>query len=248
MKALIALMISAVAAVAADPRPLLLVLTNHKELGDTGKPTGFFLSEAAHPFQVFEAADREVVLASPQGDFAPIDPKSMKLEDAASREFWEKFGNGDPDRPGVAQTKSLRGLKAEDFDGIFFAGGHGAMWDFPDSDAVQSLTAAIDEQGGVVGAVCHGPASLVKVKRSNGESLVSGKKVAVFTNAEEKAVELTQVVPFSLEDALREAGAEPQIGENFQENAVLDGRLATGQNPASATRTAELFLEALRVR
>ncbi|GHC67508.1 dihydroxyacetone kinase [Roseibacillus persicicus] len=225
---------------------ILMVLTNHEELGDTGKKTGFFLSEAAHPYAVFVEAGHEVVLASPKGGVAPVDPKSLKLEDEENKVFWEKFGNADKDSPAVSDTVPLEKIEVGEFDGVFFAGGHGTMWDLPDSKQVQNVIRETYESDKPVGAVCHGPAALVNVTLSNGKKLVDGKTVAVFTDAEEEAVGLTEVVPFLLQSTLEEAGAKAKVGENFSENAVRDGLLVTGQNPASAKKTGELFIEALQ--
>lgn len=225
---------------------ILLVLTNHRELGSTGRPTGFFLSEAAHPWEVFQRAGYGVQLASPAGGAAPVDPTSFDLKDAANAQFWKTFGNNSTTNPQVPETKSLAKVNPADYVAIFFAGGHGTMWDFPDSTAVQNVTAAIYEAGGAVGAVCHGPAALVNVPLSDGTPLVSERQVAPFTNAEEAAVELTKVVPFLLADALAARGAKLVQADNFQENAVRDGRLITGQNPASATKAATLLVEALQ--
>ncbi|MGB6222107.1 type 1 glutamine amidotransferase domain-containing protein [Haloferula sp.] len=230
---------------AADKKPLLLVLTNHAELGETGKPTGFYLSEAAHPHEVFTKAGYKVKLASPEGGFAPLDPKSLELEDEANAAFWKNFGNGDKDKPGVAETMALSDVGPGEYGGIFFAGGHGSMWDFPASAELRAVTASIYSRGGVVGAVCHGPAALVNLKLPDGSLLVSGKKVAVFTNEEEEKVELTEVVPFLLQTAFEDMGAEIVPAEAFSENAVRDGRLVTGQNPASAKKAAQLFVEGL---
>ncbi|MBK1833938.1 type 1 glutamine amidotransferase domain-containing protein [Roseibacillus ishigakijimensis] len=224
---------------------ILLVLTNHGELGDTGKKTGFYLSEAAHPYQVFTEAGHEVILASPQGGSAPLDPKSLKLDDPANETFWKKFGNAKEDSPAVSDTVPLAEIEADEFAGIFFAGGHGTMWDFPHSEPLQALTRELYEAGKPVGAVCHGPAALVNVTLSNGKKLIADKSVAVFTNAEEEAVELTEVVPFLLQTKFAQAGAEVKEGANFQKNAVRDGLLITGQNPASAHQAGELFVEAL---
>ncbi len=224
---------------------ILLVLTNHPELGESGRKTGFYLSEAAHPYRVFGKDKRAVTLSSPDGGFAPIDPKSMDLEDEANASFWKKYGNGDKRNPGVELTRKLSEIDPAEYTAIFFAGGHGSVWDFPDSEAVQKLTSSIYVKGGTVGAVCHGPAALVNVKLPDGSLLISGKKTAVFTNAEEKAVGLTDTVPFLLENEFRKAGAEVLTQKNFSENAVRDGRLVTGQNPASATKAAELFVEAI---
>ncbi len=177
---------------------VLLVLSNHGELGETGKRTGFYLSEAAHPLEVFRDAGFDVVLASPVGGFAPVDPKSLELEDVANAAFWKEFGGEVDGVEGVENTVRLADVTARDFDAVFFAGGHGTMWDFPDSAAVRGTVAEVYEGGGLVAAVCHGPAALVDVKLANGEALVKGKRVAAFTNAEEAAVGLTDAMPFLL--------------------------------------------------
>lgn len=230
----------------SDGKSVLLVLSNHSKLGDTGKKTGFYLSEAAHPFEVFERAGLKVTLASPEGGVAPIDPKSFELDDKANAAFWKKFGNGSDSDAAVPKTLSLGEVKSGQFDGIFFAGGHGAMWDFPTSADVRAVTADVWSLGGVVGAVCHGPAAFVNLKLPDGTLLVEGKKVAVFTNEEEKAVELMEVMPFSLQDSFKGMNATVVPGAKFAENAVRDGRLVTGQNPASARKAAELFVAALK--
>lgn len=245
MKALFLSLILSAAVHAADKPAVLLVLTNHSKLGDTGKLTGFFLSEAAHPYEVFTKNGNPVTLASPDGGFAPVDPKSFDLKDEANAAFWEKYGNGDKDKPGVTETQPLAEIDPAKFGAIFFAGGHGAVWDFPDSQPLQKLTASIYAKGGAVGAVCHGPAALVNVRLPDGSLLISGKKTAVFTNAEEDASELSKVVPFLLQTAFEKAGATVVPAENFTVSAIRDGRLVTGQNPASAKKTAELLLEAM---
>lgn len=244
MKALLlSLLIAATAH--AEKTAILLVLTNHAELGDTGKPTGFYLSEAAHPYEVFTENGNPVTLASPDGGFAPLDPKSLELEDNVNASFWKKYGNGNMEKPGVEKTIALSEVDPKEYGAIFFAGGHGAMWDFPDSATLQKVTTSIYENNGAVGAVCHGPAALVNVKLSDDKHLIAGKKTAVFTNSEEKAVGLTDTVPFLLQTAFEKAGATVETAEDFSENAVRDGRLVTGQNPASAKKAAELLLEAL---
>ena len=243
-KILTALFLLSTAAFAGNA-PILLVMTNHAELGDTGKSTGFYLSEASHPYKVFIKHGYAVTFASPKGGFAPIDPKSMDLKDEANKMFWEKFGNNDTNHPGVDKTVALSEVKPGAFSAIFFAGGHGAVWDFPDSEVLQKVTAAIYENDGAVGAVCHGPAALVNVKLSDGSHLLADKKTAVFTNAEEEAVGLTKTVPFLLETAFEKAGAKVHLAENFTENAVRDGKLVTGQNPASAEKAGELLIEAI---
>lgn len=245
MKAILLSLTIAVSAYASEESPILLVLTNHSELGDTGKKTGFFLSEAAHPYKVFSENKHQVTLASPAGGFAPIDPKSMDLDDEANASFWKKYGNGDDEKPGVELTKPLSEIDASNYSAIFFAGGHGAMWDFPDSVPLQKITAAIYENGGTVGAVCHGPAALLNVKLSDGKSLIAGKKTAVFTNSEEGAVKLTRVMPFLLQTAFEESGATVESAEDFSENAISDNRLVTGQNPASAGKAAQLLVDSI---
>lgn len=230
----------------AEKPAILLVLTNHSELGDTGKLTGFFLSEAAHPYEVFAGHGHPVTLASPKGGFAPIDPKSFDLKDKGNALFWKKYGNGNADKPGVAKTLALGDVDPTTFGAIFFAGGHGTVWDFPESKPAQKLTAVIYEAGGAIGAVCHGPSALVNVKLSDGSHLLKGKQTAVFTNAEEEAVGLTKTVPFLLQTAFEKAGATVVVADNFTENAVRDGRLVTGQNPASAKKSAELLIEAMK--
>lgn len=238
---------AAFTAVAQVKKPILLVLTNEAKLGKTQGRTGFYLSEAAHPYEVFRNAGYKVTLASPLGGFAPLDPKSFDEKDAANAAFWKKYGSGAEKNAtlGVKETISLNGVNPADFSAIFFAGGHGTMWDFRGNKDVNRVTATIYEDGGAVGAVCHGPAALVDVKLTDGTPLVKGKKVAAFTNDEEEAVGLAGVVPFLLQSKLEEAGATHVAAENFAENAVADGRLVTGQNPASAAKTAELLVAAL---
>lgn len=246
----VAAVVFSTAAMAADAvkKPILLVLTNEAKLGKTQGRTGFYLSEAAHPYEVFTKAGYKVTLASPLGGFAPLDPKSYDEKDGANAVFWKKFGSGEEKNAtlGVKETISLSGVNPADFSAVFFAGGHGTMWDFRGNKDINRLTATIYEDGGVVGAVCHGPAALVDVKLTDGTALVKGKKVAAFTNDEEEAVGLAAVVPFLLQTQLEEAGATHVAAENFAENAVADGRLVTGQNPASAKKAAELLVAALK--
>ncbi|MGC1480349.1 MAG: type 1 glutamine amidotransferase domain-containing protein [Chthoniobacterales bacterium] len=250
MKALFlaALVWVGVAGLAGAQPKVLMVLSNHGELGDTGKDTGFYLSEAAHPFEVFRDSGFDVVLASPEGGFAPVDPKSLELEDPGNAAFWKEFGAEEDGVKGVKDTMGLAAAKVGDYDAIFLAGGHGTMWDFPDSESVKSAVAGVYDSGGLVAAVCHGPAALVNVKLKDGEMLVKGKRVAAFTNAEEAAVELTDAMPFLLQDRLEEAGATVETGENFSEKVVTDERLITGQNPASARATAMAVTKAILAR
>lgn len=225
--------------IAKQNRKALIVLTNHDQLGDTGRSTGFYLSEAAHPHKIFTDAGYQVEFASPAGGNAPMD--GIDRSDPVNAAFL------DDDRL-VAQTKNtaaLGDLTASDYEVIFFAGGHGTMWDFPNNAAVAKAAAEVYESGGVVAAVCHGPASLVDVKLSDGSYLVAGREVTGFTNEEEARVELTEVVPFLLESRLKDRGATFRAGEVFGANVVVSGRLYTGQNPASATPLAERIVEAV---
>lgn len=221
---------------AAQRRPqVVIVLTNHAQLGDTGTPTGFYLSEAAHPWKVFTDAQWDVTLASPLGGPAPIDPKSLKDIDDSGRVFLEQYAEGER----VPVTADLAGLDPVKFDAVFFAGGHGTMWDFPNSPAVRSFAVGVYNRDGIIAAVCHGPAALVNLMNVDGEPLVKDQWVTGFTNAEEEAVGLTNVVPFLLETRLQELGARFVPVRNFERNVVTSDRLVTGQNPASAHGTAE---------
>jgi putative intracellular protease/amidase len=184
----------------------------------------------------------QVDFASPKGGKAPVDPDSLDLEDAVNAKFWN-----DPSlRGAVEHTKLSSEVHADDYAGIFFAGGHGAMWDLPNDEALAALTASIYEHGGVVGAVCHGPAALVNVKRSDGQYLVKDLYVAAFTNDEEREVGLDGVVPFMLADRLVEHGAHHDSGPNWKIKVCVSGRLVTGQNPASATRVGDAMLTMLQ--
>ncbi len=226
----------------AAPAAVLIVLTNHAQLGDTGVPTGFFLSEAAHPWHVFEAAGMPVTLASPVGGLAPIDPKSMQGTDPINDAFVERFVTD----ACVPDTLALVDVDPAAFDVVFFAGGHGTMWDFPDHPQVNRVGDAVYAQGGVIAAVCHGPAALVGLTKPDGTPLVQGQPANGFTNEEEVAVELMDVVPFALETVLRDLGAEWSESANFQPHVAVGERLVTGQNPASATATAEAVVALLR--
>jgi putative intracellular protease/amidase len=209
-------------------KKILFALTSHDRKGDSGQPTGFYLPEAAHPWAVLRQAGHEVDFVSPKGGRPPMD--GADAADPVSREFLAA--------PEVAQklgrTARPDEVRAQDYAAILYVGGHGTMWDFPDDQALATVAAAIYEAGGVVGAVCHGPAGLVNLRLSNGQYLVSGKRVAAFTDDEEKAVGLDTVVPFLLATRLKERGAIHLAEPDWQANIVVDGRLVTGQNPASA--------------
>ena len=209
-------------------KPILCVVTSHPIKGDTGQPTGFALVELTHPLAVFEEAGIPVEIASIRGGHPPID--FFDLSDPVNDRFWH-----DADfREALAHSLILGELDPSRYSAVFFAGGHGTMWDFADSPAVQRVIRAVYEAGGVVSAVCHGPAALVNATLSDGTYLVSGKKVAAFTDEEEEAVQSTHVVPYLLASTLKERGALHQAAANWAEKVVVDGRLVTGQNPASA--------------
>lgn len=207
-------------------KKILFVLTSHDRKGNTGQPTGFYLPEAAHPWSVLQAAGFEIDFTSPKGGKPPVD--GADSDDPACQRFLKETS--------VKLSNTLRPeqISYSDYSAIFYVGGHGAMWDFPDHAALSKIAASLYEEGGVVGAVCHGPAALVNLKLSNGEYLVNGKQLAAFTDDEERAVSLDHVVPFMLESTLRKRGARHIHAPNWQANVVVDERLVTGQNPASA--------------
>jgi putative intracellular protease/amidase len=218
---------------------VLMVLTSHADLGDTGHKTGYYLPEVAHPWKVFTEAGYQVDFVSPKGGEAPMD--GVDPSDPVQQAFLD-----DPDvAAALRSTLAPEQANPSDYDVIFYAGGHGTMWDFPDNTQLAKVAAEVYEGGGVVAALCHGPAGLVNVRLSDGSYLVAGKEVSAFTNEEETAVGLTEVVPFLLQTKLTERGARHTGTENFAAYVVADGRLVTGQNPASATGVAERVVELL---
>lgn len=218
-------------------KKILIVVTSHEELGNTGKKTGFYLSEVTHPYDVFTRAGYEVDFVSPKGGKAPID--GVQLEDPLNKAFLDH-----PDQvKQIENTLQPSQIDFNQYDAMFYAGGHGTMWDFPNNEQLAQIATNIYEKGGVVGAVCHGPAGLINIKLSNGEYLINGKTVSGFTNEEEAAVELTETVPFLLESTLKEKGAEFSKAPNFEAHVVKSDRLVTGQNPASAAGVAEQMLQ-----
>ncbi|SDR07905.1 type 1 glutamine amidotransferase domain-containing protein [Pseudoxanthomonas sp. CF125] len=220
-------------------KPVLIVLTSHAVKGTTGEPTGFYLGEVTHPLAVFDAAGIPVEFASIQGGEAPVD--GLDLNDATNARYWK-----DPAfREAIRTTPALDQVDAGRYSAVFYAGGHGAVWDFPNSPAVQRLTRQLYEAGGVVAAVCHGPAALVNVTLSDGRYLVADKRVSAFTDDEERAVKLESVVPFLLATTLTQRGAQHQAAPDWTPKVVVDGRLVTGQNPQSATGTAEAVRDLL---
>ncbi len=223
---------------------ILLVLTSHSQLGDTGKKTGFWLPELTHPYYEFKKAGYWIDVASIQGGVAPVDPKSLEEPDNANQRFLQDAEL----MAKVFTTLPLSEIDPAAYQAVIFAGGSGPMWDFPNNKHVNRVAATIYENNGIVSAICHGPAALVDIKLSNGKYLVSGKKVAAFTNEEEEELKLTHVVPFLLQDKLIERGAKHIHGKPWKENVVVDGNLITGQNPASAKKVAEKIIEHLKAQ
>ncbi|WP_338891358.1 type 1 glutamine amidotransferase domain-containing protein [Rhodococcus sovatensis] len=220
-------------------KTVLFALTSHAELGDTGRKTGAYAPEFAHPAAVFSDNGYDIEFVSVAGGQAPLD--GIKPDDAITQSFLAD--------PAIAEklsnTPVADALDPADYDVIYFAGGHGTMWDFPGASTLANLAAEIYNHGGVVAAVCHGPSGLLGVTLPDGSPLVQGKTVSSFTNEEEIAVGLNGVVPFLLEDALTDLGAKHQKAENFSVFAVTDTRLVTGQNPASAVEVARQAVDAL---
>lgn len=225
---------------AADIPPVLFVVTSVKVKGDTGIPTGFNLAEVTHPLDKLQAAGIAVEFASPQGGAAP--PDGMEdFNDPVLARWWADEGF----RHAIANTRRLDEVDPSRYGAIFFAGGHGTMWDFPDNEAAQRAIREIDAAGGIVSAVCHGPAALVNARRADGSLLVAGKRLAAFTDGEEEEVQSTHVVPFLLASTLVARGALHQNTPNWSDNVVVDGRLITGQNPQSAAHLGEVLRDAL---
>ncbi|WP_293154960.1 MULTISPECIES: type 1 glutamine amidotransferase domain-containing protein [unclassified Microcoleus] len=221
---------------------VLIVLTSHDTLGDTGKETGFYLPEVTHPLDAFNRAGLTVDFVSPQGGKAPM--VGIDLEDPLNKAFLDDSEQVSR----VENTLNPAQIDPAEYGAIFYAGGHGTMWDFADNDRLAQIAAAIYEAGGVVGAVCHGPAALVNIKLSDGTYLVADKTVAAFTNEEEAAVGLTDIVPFLLESKLIERGANFTKVPNFQVCVVASERLVTGQNPASAGGVGERMVELINAK
>jgi len=223
---------------------ILIVLTSHDQLGDTGKKTGFWLEEFAAPYYVLKDAGAAITLASPKGGQPPLDPKSDLPENLT--ELTKHLRTDKAAQAELANTKKLADVSAGDFDAVFYPGGHGPMWDMPDNATSIALIEALVNADKPVVAVCHAPAAFVNVRGKDGEYLVKSKRVTGFTNAEEEAVGLTRVVPFLLEDRLKERGGVYSRGANWAPYVQVDGKLVTGQNPASSGPAAEELLKLLR--
>jgi len=223
---------------------ILTVLTSHDQLGDTGKKTGFWLEELAAPYYAMKDAGAEIVLASPKGGQPPLDPKSDDAD--AQTEDTRRFKADAEAQAALAATVELASVKAEDFDAVFYPGGHGPLWDLAnDADSI-ALIEAFAKADKPTAFVCHAPGVLKSVNGPNGNPLVEGRKVTGFTNSEEEAVGLTDVVPFLVENVLSANGGDYSKGPDWVSYVVVDGKLVTGQNPASSREAAEALLGLLK--
>jgi len=219
---------------------ILMVLTSHDVLGNTGRKTGFWLEEFAAPYFVFRDAGVQLTLTSPKGGQPPVDPKSDLPENQTSA--MARFKEDPAAQKDLANTTKLSDMKSENFDTIFYVGGHGPMWDLVDNKDSIALIESFYNAGKPVAAVCHSPAVFHRVQYQ-GQSIVKGKRVTGFTNSEEEAVKLTHVVPFLVEDELKRIGGLFEQEPTWKPLAIIDGRLVTGQNPASSTAAAKLLLK-----
>jgi putative intracellular protease/amidase len=224
---------------------VLIVLTSHATLGETGRATGFYFDEMAAPYYALLDAGHRVDIASIKGGAAVHDPGSIKPNPAERPAAVQRF-LADPDAMAkLSATPAVDTVDPSRYDAVFLPGGHGTMYDFPTSAELATLVGRVYDRGGVIGAVCHGPAGLVNAKRADGEPLVAGLRVNSFTDAEEAAVGLTNAMPFLLERQLRQLGAKFEGAPNFTAKVVRDGRLVTGQNPMSAEAVGQHLVQAL---
>ncbi|MFS8048057.1 type 1 glutamine amidotransferase domain-containing protein [Rhizobium sp. BR 314] len=222
---------------------ILMILTSHDKLGDTGKKTGFWLEEFAAPYYTFMDAGAQVVLASPKGGQPPLDPKS---DEPNSRTDATRRFEGDAEaQDALAHTQKLAAVSLEQVDAVFYPGGHGPLWDLAEDPASIRLIEATVSAGKPLALVCHAPGVLRHVMGKDGKPLVNGKEVTGFTNSEEQAVGLANVVPFLVEDMLKAKGGHFSSGDDWQAHVVQDGILITGQNPASSEEAAQMLLKTL---
>ena len=220
---------------------VLIVLTSHSQLGDTGNKTGFWVEEFAAPYYELTDAGAEITLASPKGGQPPIDPRSQEAE--AQTKFTQRFDKDEPLQQKLAHTLKLSSVKASDYDAVFYPGGHGPLWDLTQDASSIALIEAFQQQGKPMAFVCHAPCALLHVKLPNGDPLIKGKNVTGFSDTEEAGVKLTNVVPFLLEDELKKAGGHYSKGPDWSVYVQTDGLLITGQNPASSAEAAKALLK-----
>ncbi len=223
---------------------ILIILTSHSQLGDTGKKTGFWVEELAAPYYALADAGVEITLASPKGGQPPIDPRSEEAE--AQTPSTQRFAKDETLKQKLAHTLKLSDVKASDYDAVFYPGGHGPLWDLTKDAHSIALLEAFQQQGKPMALVCHAPCALLNVKLPNGDPLIKGKNVTGFSNTEEAGVKLTNVVPFLLEDELKKAGGHYSKGPDWGVYVQADGLLITGQNPASSAGTANALLKLLK--
>lgn len=222
---------------------ILMVLTSHDTLGDTGEKTGFWLEEFAAPYYVFKDAGADIILASPKGGQPPLDPKSD--DEGSQTEATKRFKSDKNAQKALAETCVLAEVRDEGFDAIFYPGGHGPLWDLAEDADSKRLIEGFANSDRPVGAVCHAPAVFRHTKGVDGKPLVAGKRVTGFTNSEEAAVGLTNVVPFLVEDMLTANGGQYEKSDDWAAFVVTDGKLVTGQNPASSDDAAHKLLSLL---
>ena len=223
---------------------ILMILTSHDQLGDTGKKTGFWLEEFAAPYYVFKDAGATVTLASPKGGQPPLDPKSDEAD--AQTEATKRFKADAESQQALANTTKLSEIDAGDYDAVFYPGGHGPLWDLAEDKTSIALIEATLAAGKPLGAVCHAPAIFRHTKAADGTPMVKGRTVTGFTNGEEEAVGLTDIVPFLVEDMLKQHGGDYQKGADWGEFVVEDGTLITGQNPASSEKAARRLMAKIK--
>ncbi|MGE8303544.1 MULTISPECIES: type 1 glutamine amidotransferase domain-containing protein [Pseudomonas] len=223
---------------------VLMVLTSHDKLGDTGLKTGFWLEEFAAPYYIFKEAGAEIVLASPAGGQPPLDPKS-ELADFQT-DMTQRFNADAAAQKALANTVKLDTVSEKDFDTVFYPGGHGPLWDLAESKTSISLIESFERAGKPIGFVCHAPGALRHVKAADGAPLIKGRRVTGFTNGEEAAVALTDVVPFLIEDEFQRLGGHYQKGPDWAPFIIEDGKLVTGQNPASSEGVAKALVAQLK--
>lgn len=228
-------------ALASTAPKVLMVMTSQSQLGSSGRPTGVWLSELTHPVALFKQAGVDVEFASIKGGSVPLDPDSIAEEDSVNTDF---LADSQSKRM-LENTSSVAALAGSKYDAIVLVGGHGTMWDFTNQPELAKLVRDQWERGGVLAAVCHGVAGLTDVRLTNGKWLLEGRSVTGFSNAEEAAIKLDNVVPYALETRLREQGARYAAGKDFGSHVVVDGNLITGQNPASAGAMAHAVLKQL---
>ena len=223
---------------------ILIVLTSHDQLGNTGQKTGFWLEELASPYYVFKEANANMTLATPNGGYPPLDPKSDEAD--YQTEATERFKGDEDAQSALSSTLKLSDIVVDNYDAVFFPGGHGPLWDLAEDPLTRILIETMYAANKPIAAVCHAPAVFRHVKTPDGSYLIEGKSVTGFSNTEEEAVQLVDIVPFLLEDELKAKGANYSKGDDWNSYVIADGNLITGQNPASSASVAQVLLEKIK--